>query len=314
MKKHNKFIDWLLRPHGAWLILLYCVTIASVIGAILTMTVGDASDSRLIVSYALYGVAAVTLGYSVYTLVRIVPALKRNVKERLQKNEFTGKLLAHYGFRTIVFSILSLIVSAAYAVYNGVIAALSSSTFYGALASYYLLLVLLRGSVLFYHRQKKKTAATEEEHAEDKKTRALKVYGFCGSILIVLPFCLSFAVMEIVGADKAFEHAGYMIYVAAAYTFYKVIMSCVNLSKARKNEDMTIRAVRNINLADALVSVLALQTAMFRSFSSGINNGVFNAVTGAAVCALTAALGIYMVINVCRKLRRLREVKEDTQK
>ena len=308
MKKHRKFTDWFLHPHGAWLIVIYCITVVAVVGAVLTMTLGDASGARLAVSYALYGAAALMLGYSVYTLVRVAPALKRTIKARLQKREFTGKLLENYGFRTVVFSVVSLTVGIAYAVYNGVVAVLSLSVFYGALAVYYLLLVLLRGCVLLYHRRKKKSSAeTAEENATKKKSREIAVYGFCGGVLIILPLCLSFVIAEMVASNRAFEHAGYMIYVAAAYTFYKVIMSCVNFAKARKNEDMTIRAVRNINLADALVSLLALQTAMFRSFSADFASGPANAFTGGAVCALTAALGIYMIIGAVRKTRALRQ-------
>lgn len=90
----------------------------------------------------------------------------------------------------------------------------------------------------------------------------IRVYRTGGILLIVLTLALSAAVVQMVYANRAFEYAGLMIYASAAYAFYKIIMALYNLVKARKQSDFKIRAVRNINFADAAVSVLALQTAM----------------------------------------------------
>ena len=68
---------------------------------------------------------------------------------------------------------------------------------------------------------------------------------------------------------------------------------------------MTVRAVRGINLADMFVSVLALQTAMFHSFSADFNIDVFNAVTGAAVCLATVLLGAFMIMDARREITKI---------
>ena len=103
---------------------------------------------------------------------------------------------------------------------------------------------------------------------------------------------------------------GPMIYVSAAYTFFKVVMGIINLTIARKNDDMTVKAVRSINFADALVSLLALQTALLHEFSpdSPFFNSIMNAVTGSVVCIFTLVVGIYTVVNANKK------IKEFTQK
>lgn len=302
MKKPNKLLEWLKRPHGLRLIVLYAVTAMAAAGAVLFTLLPDDGSLLGIAAYVLYAVAALCLALSVYTVVRLAPAVKKTVTEGLRKHAFTGKLLEQYGFRTIVFSVLSLTVSVGYAVFNGVIALLSPSVFYGALAGYYLLLVAMRGGTLFFHRKKKRLAQSESSAFAQQKA-ALVNYRLCGFLLIVLPLCLSFAIAETVRSQKAFEHAGMTIYVSAVYTFYKIIMSCYNFFRARKNDDYTVQTVRNVNLADAFVSVLALQTAMFHAFSTG-QNGMANALTGAAVCALTAALGIFMVVSATRKLKK----------
>lgn len=56
----------------------------------------------------------------------------------------------------------------------------------------------------------------------------------------------------------------------AAYTTYKIIMSAINFSKAKKNGNLSVKMLRNVNLVDALVSVLSLQYALVMTFGGGI--------------------------------------------
>jgi hypothetical protein len=46
---------------------------------------------------------------------------------------------------------------------------------------------------------------------------------------------------------------------------------------------------------------------MFKEFAIGQNVGVYNAITGGVVCALTLALGTFMIITADRKLKKLKE-------
>ena len=184
--------------------------------------------------------------------------MKTNITRWAQNYEFTDKLLHDYGYRTVAFGLVTWAVSVAYALFQGTLAVLSHSVWFGALAGYYLVLAFLRGGVILRGRK----GETEEE----KNLLRIRVYRTGGILLIVLTLALS-AVVQMVYANRAFEYAGLMIYASAAYAFYKIIMALYNLVKARRQSDFKIRAVRNINFADAAVSVLALQTAMFQAFS-----------------------------------------------
>lgn len=305
MSGFKKVLHWLKNPRIWFLIIFYFVTAAAIAGAITVMVLGPADSP---IAYILFALAAITLGYSVYSIARFAPKIKRKLMDKLKQNEFTGKIVQNYGFRTILFAILSFAISIAYAAFNGVFAIISRSIWYGALSGYYILLAFMRGGVLFYHK-KEKNRVGDEEDVSVKKVREIKTYRTCGILLIVLPLALSAAILQMVTSEKAFEHSGYMIYVAASYTFYKIIMSIINFVKAGKGEQMTVQAIRNINLADAMVSILALQTAMFREFSTGSNSAHMNAITGAGVCALTVALGVFMLINAGLKLRKAKKEK-----
>ena len=89
-------------------------------------------------------------------------------------------------------------------------------------------------------------------------------------------------------------------------------MSIINLFKARKQTDMTVQAIRNVNLADAAVSILALQTALLGTFSAdGVNVGLFNTLTGIAVSLLSIGIGVQMVAYANKKLKETRGEKND---
>ena len=59
---------------------------------------------------------------------------------------------------------------------------------------------------------------------------------------------------------------------------------------------------------DALVSILALQTALLAMFSEdGINISLFNTLTGVAVSALSISIGIYMIASANKKIQEIQK-------
>lgn len=302
----KRFWEWLKNPHGRGLIVLYIVTALAVGGSIAACV-----EVKIFgyFSYILYFAAAVTLGYSVYTIVKCAPKIKSGVAKKMMKWEFTGKLYGQYDFRTFVFAICTFSLSIANAVINGVMGIIHLSVWYCALGAYYILLAFMRGGVLAYRRKKNKFAARETQ--TQVKIREINSYRTCGVLLVFLPLAMTAAIIEIVASDRAFVHSGLMIYVSAAYTFFKISMSVYNFFKARKGDDMAVRAIRNVNLADALVSVFALQTAMFHEFSPDTSFGTANAITGGVVGLLTALLGAVMIIGGFKEIKKVREDKED---
>ena len=103
-----------------------------------------------------------------------------------------------------------------------------------------------------------------------------------------------------------------MIYAVATYTFYKLVMAITNMIKARKENSILLITLRNISYADALVSLLSLQTALFAAFGqdSGAMIPTMNALTGAGVCLMIFAVGIYMVHKSKNINNRVKENRE----
>ena len=300
-KKQNAVIRWLKNPRGGIIVALYAFTAICAAGAVLSATLPEEGSPMAYAAYFIYALAAVSLGLSVYVTVKLIPRAKKKIIAALQKREFTSRLLENYGFRTLVFAVVSLSVSAAYAVFNGVIAAMDLSVWYSALAAYYLTLAVMRGYLLFHSR--KKNRAEAQISAGLLKKKQIETYRNCGILLILLPVCLSFAIMQMIVSDKSFKHEGLAIYGAAAYSFYKLTMAIINTVKARKNDDYTVRAIRIINLADGVVSLFALQVSMVREFAPEIDKSFGNGFLGAATCLFIIFLGVYMIITACVRLK-----------
>ncbi|MBE5753849.1 MAG: hypothetical protein E7340_00745 [Clostridiales bacterium] len=300
MTKWQKVWEFVKRPKGVLLAVIYVLTVFFIAAALTLVIIGSTNPILEILSYISYAFAAIFLFYSVYTIIIYAPSARVNAVKFMRKSKFASHLLDNWGFRTVVFACFSLVLNFAYSIFNGAIAFLIGSIWYGALALYYVTLTLLRGSIIAYHKNK-----NIKYEQKDIKRAEIKKYRRCGVLIVILPLSLSFAILEMVISNSAFIRYGWVVYAVAAYAFYKIIMAIYNMFKAKKNDDMTVRALRCISLADALVSILALQTTLLYTFSTNLQTNAFaNALTGAAVCAITLALGIYMIINANKLLKK----------
>ncbi len=302
--KKSKVLNWLLEPPLWFLFVIYPITVAAISAAMIIL----ALEYIGVVTYVLYALAGITLSYTVYTIVRFSPKIKSGVILIFERYEFTRSLINNFGFRTLVFAVVSLTLSVAYGIFNGVIALISISVWYAALALYYVLMALLRGRIIFFHSRRRKGKYAEKTEAEIE-IKKIETYRNSGVLIMILHLALPAAIAGMVISDKSFAYAGLMIYASAAYAFFKITMSIVNIFKARRQDDMTVTAVRNINLADAMVSILALQTALLDTFGGGSVNDIFNILTGAVVSLATLALGIIMTVQGSKKIKEYKNAE-----
>ncbi|MBQ8876340.1 MAG: hypothetical protein IJY63_02200 [Clostridia bacterium] len=263
------------------------------------LTTGENAEGRTwlaVLGYISYGVAALLLTYTVYTLVKILPRRYRALKEKLRSHKRIGRLMQNYGLRTVIFATVSVAVTLAFATYHAVIAYLYHSVWFGALATYYIILLIIRGGIVLYHGKRR--------GKERKKEIEIRKYRSCGIGLMITISALSATIFEMVQNSAATKRAGLMIYVVATYTFYKITMAIINFVRAKKQDDHTVDALRNINVADAAVSLLALQASMIQEFSE-TGFPLANALTGAGVCLFVFGLGLYMAIRAAHFKKRL---------
>ena len=217
---------------------------------------------------------------------------------------FYRRLKTDYAFRTLFFASFSFAMSVAFGLFNGVQGILYASIWNGALAAYYIVLAFMRGGVLYYQKGRKSKYSNERED----RLKQAKTYRNSGIVLLILQIALSSATAQMIFDERAFTYAGWTIYGAAAYAFTRITVSIIQIRKVRQHSDFTLRAIRTANLADAAVSILALQTALLSTFGGEeLNPSVFNTATGIAVTLLTITLGVFAIVDAQKNIRKIKQ-------
>ncbi len=279
-------------------ICLYLVTIATGVAAILCT--GNVNIS-LVVRSVISAAAFVLLSLSTFYISKYFRHdIKGIISKYRQKYSILEYLHSNYRERTFMFAVPGFAMNCLFAAFNIFIGIRQVSAWYISLAVYYMMLAIMRSRFLyfeFFNRKKKREMATE--------VREWQLFLQCGWILIFMSIVLCGMVILMVSKGAGKEYPSYIIYVVAIYTFSKMIAASVNMVKARKHKSPQVIGIRNIGYADALVSMLSLQTAMFAAFGKGdiLLRTRMNAITGACVCGMVIIIGILMVWSAGRKLK-----------
>ena len=292
----------ILNPPTWAKVLTFIITLLSATLSLVMVALGLENGALAIIAYILFGVAGISLAYSVYLIIPLFPKMKTGIISFLESREFTRLILRNFGFRTVIFAIGSFVMSLLFSGFNAYMGISNRSIWYGARAAFYIALAFLRGGVLAYHKSRIGKKTQNDEYVK------AKVYRNSGIITLILNIALSSAIAQMIFSDAHFTYMGWTIFAYAAYAFYKITMSIIALIKAHKQTDLTVRAIRNINLVDALVSILALQTALLTMFSEGeVNISIFNTFTGIVVSLLSVGIGIYMIISANKKMKEIQK-------
>ena len=210
----------------------------------------------------------------------------------VKKNSFGAHFLEDYRFRTILTTMPSFMINVAYTIYNGVIGIMNQSSRFITMAVYYSLLGIMRYCAV--HTERKISRLEDHKLIRKKELAVIKTDGI---LLLLLNLALSGVVLLTIAEGTAKAYSGIMAISIAAYTFYKIIMAVIHMVKVRKMESPILITIRNIGVADALVSMLTLQMTILVSFqgTDSLDMNRMNGITGLAVCLLISALGISMI-------------------
>lgn len=239
--------------------------------------------------YALYGITALFFAHAVYIIVLSVPLIKVVVKSWLLSFPLTSELMQNYDYRTLSFAIFSFIFGLLFAIYHQVMAILIGSLWFGALFVYYIFLNTIRAIAL---------NKSKNELSQWKK------YRLCAVLLLLLTLALSGTIVLMVRDGFAFIKYDIAIYATAAYTFMRLTLSIINMFKAKKTDNPSVKALRCIGLADSLVAILALQSTLLFAFASE-DYAWANALTGGAVCLATIVIAIIMIKTSTAKIKQI---------
>ena len=275
------------------------VYISTAAAAVLSIIQAGKQILPWIAGIVVYVLAAVLLTLScVFFYHDLRENVIKKILEVIKKNPLGERFLADYTFRTILTTLPAFLINVAYTVYNGVIGIMNQSVWFITMAVYYSLLGIMRYRAVSTGR--KISRLDDREQIRKKELSVIKTDGI---LLLVLNLALSGVVLLTIAQDTAKRYSEIMVISIAAYTFYKITMAVVNMVKVRKTKSPILITIRNIGAADALVSMLTLQAAMFASFQdkNSLNTNQMNAITGLSVCILISILGISMIWYAWKK-------------
>lgn len=273
-------------------ILLYFSMILFATLSLLNVTVKCFS---YIMGIAIYVLAAVTLFTGIYYLVIDFRfGIKETLKPAVISNPYVNKVASDYRLRTVLFAVPGLMSNVLFAVSNGVTGIISRSAWFGSLAAYYILLSMMRIDAV-----KQERLISRINGNCDRLKKEIKVYRKNSILFIFLAIVLIGMVILLENSQGGKTYPGFTIYAAAAYAFYKIIISSVNVIKVRKQNSPLLTIIRRIGYVDACVSILTLQVAMFASFGDGneMFTKIMNGVTGGIVCVIVLATGIHGICS-----------------
>lgn len=178
----------------------------------------------------------------------------------------------------------SFCINALYGMYTGILGVLEHSWWFVALAAYYIVLAVTRFAVML---------SLKNPHDETEKF----ISRFIGGMCIFLAVTMAGTTFLSFQSDRGTHHHEIIMISIAVYAFAKITLAIIEIAKNNKNAKAALKCLRSLSLADADVSIFALQRSMLTTFEgmSAESIQLMNALTGTAVYLLIALLGINLI-------------------
>jgi len=272
--------------------LLYPKTIVVIVLALLSASalvfVFANGLTHSVPAYIAYALSAYSL---TITVARMVIFCKTGYA-KLHSNEFYHRYATDLIFKARVSICISLVVNGFYCVAKGAAAIYYRSTWLGAMAFYYMVLAVTRFTLLRHVRKD-----------ENDILQAWKRNRFCGCLLLVLTIALNALNFHVVYANQVIVYPGFLIYAAAAFTFYQFTMAILNLVRYRKLKNPVFSADKMLAMATASVSLFFLQVAMFSVFGSdGTLQRYMNLFTCGCVFLFVIGMAVFMIRRAAKRI------------
>ena len=190
-----------------------------------------------------------------------------------------------YSFKTLISPTASLCVTILFALYHGFLGLAASSIWHGSICVFYLLLVVIRGIILLTEYRIK------SEREEEKQRRRRKTFSITSVLLLLLNLSLMLPISLMVLLQNQVNIGKIPAIAMAAYTTYKITMALIHIRR-QKIYHVLIRELRTINLIDALVSILTLQSTLIM-----VNSGPAEETNMLTLSSISSA-AIYIVIII----------------
>ena len=248
--------------------------------------------------YAVYVLSA----YALVISITGGPGIIKKLVQRLKNHPLTRKMLRiplvkrfveDVRFRTSIFLHQGLLVNLLYIAMKLTSGIYYRSWWFLTLAVYYALLAVMRFLLLW-------------RWGEIGMEMELRRYRLCGTVLLVVNAALAGMVILMVLQNQGYDYPGILIYAMAVYSFYAVITAIINVVRSRRHGSPVLLAAKAINLTAAMMSILALETAMITQFGGEDDfRKIMTAATGGGVCVIVLGMAVYMIVWSTKRIKQL---------
>ncbi len=286
----KKILNKMLYP-PIWLMTL--LTVASAVVLPLVFIKGWKESP---IAYAVYVLAFYTVSVLCLFFGKVLPKQYKEIKQKIYANPFGNKYMTDAAFKVRVSLYSSLAINLAYSAFKLISGIFYSSLWIEAFAVYYILLSVIR-FILLHHIERKKDAGLIEEY---------RSYRISAVLMMFINLTLSGIVLNMIVKNEAAAYSDIYVITSAAYTFYILTVSIIDLVKYRKYKSPVMSSAKAIRFAQALVSLLSLEASMLVQFGDDESyRRLMLALTGAGVCIIVLAMSVYMIIRSVKEIKRL---------
>ncbi len=200
------------------------------------------------------------------------------------------KVKGDYYYRTVLFSLVSLVIDVGCIIYYGVMARIQDYGFFAAYSFYYCFIILARSAIL----------GLCKIYKSEKSQLILNI--ITAALLLGVAATLSPITVFIAIQGKAVSYGDIGMITFSTIIFYKMTMAIYNYVKTRKMPSVVIKTCREINLADTFVSFLPYQAGMILTF--GADDKQF-----ALIMNIALSIGIFLAIVIISFVMIINSVK-----
>ena len=162
-------------------------------------------------------------------------------------------LYKNFTLKTIIVTIFSLLITFLFAIFNGYLGLIYGDTFGIGISIYYLLLVVVKTRSLLV--EKSLISKDIQEKVQKRKIN----YLISSIFMFIIDVCLIAPIIIMVLNPKQVSFGIIPAITFATYTTYKLVFSIINYKKANRTKNLTITLLKELDIVDALVSILSLQ-------------------------------------------------------
>lgn len=292
MKNWKKVVNKVLYP-PRWLMILLGTA-----SAVLLPLVFLKGWEETPVAYAVYVAAFYTLSVLCLFLAAVLPEKYRKLRQKVYDHPIGNQYMTDAAFKVRISLYISLAINLVYSAFKLASGIYYRSLWIGAIAVYYILLSVIR-FVLLNHLERKKNAGLREE---------FQSYRFSAVLMLLINLTLTGIVLNMILGKKTPAVSDVFVITNAAYTFYVLTVSVIDLVKYRKYKSPVMSAAKAIRFAQALVSLLSLEASMLVQFGDDeAFRRLMLSLSGAGVCIIVLAMSVYMIVRANKEMKHPNE-------